>query len=78
MEACLGKTEARIETSHEQIDTEINTGLEEVEAMDLEANSEETEAVVEWQEIPNEEAAVGTIGALEDQHGDRHLAIGHR
>jgi hypothetical protein len=31
-EACLGKTEARIGTDQEQIDAEINTGLEEVKA----------------------------------------------
>jgi hypothetical protein len=46
MEVCLGKMEARIETGHEQIDTEIDIGLEEVEATNLEANPEERGAVV--------------------------------
>jgi hypothetical protein len=55
-EACLGKVETRIETGHEQIDTEINAGLEEVEVMDFEENPEETESIVEQQEIPKEEA----------------------
>jgi hypothetical protein len=50
--------EARIETSQEQNNTEIETDLEEVEATDLAANPEERKALVEWQEIPNEEAAV--------------------
>jgi hypothetical protein len=39
--------EARIETSQEQSNTEIETDLEEVEAMEMEANPEETEAMVE-------------------------------
>jgi hypothetical protein len=34
--------------------------------------------VAEHQEIPKEEAAVESIGALEDRYGDRHLAVGHR
>jgi hypothetical protein len=40
METCIGKTEAKIETDHEQINAKIQTGLEEVTAMGLEANSE--------------------------------------
>jgi hypothetical protein len=53
--ACLGKTEARIKTGQEKVNTEIKTDLEDVKATDLEANPEETEAVVERQEIPNKE-----------------------
>jgi hypothetical protein len=34
------------------------------------------EAVGEHQEVPNEEAAVETIGALEDRSGDRRPAVG--
>jgi hypothetical protein len=63
MMACLRKTEARIETGQEQSNTEIETNLEAAEATDLEANPEETEAVVERQEIPNEEAAVHSMRA---------------
>jgi hypothetical protein len=29
--------------------------------MDLEANPEETEAIVEWQEIPNEETTIHSM-----------------
>jgi hypothetical protein len=35
-------------------------------------------SVAEQQEVPKEEAAVETIGALEDRCGDRHLALGRR
>jgi hypothetical protein len=50
--------------------------LDKMDTTDLEANPEETEAVVERQEIQNEEAAVGTFRALEDRYGDRHVAVG--
>jgi hypothetical protein len=36
--ACLGKTEARIQTGQEEINAEIKTDMEDVEATDLEAN----------------------------------------
>jgi hypothetical protein len=49
VKACLVKTEARIETSREQSNTEIKTDVEKVEATDLEANPEETEALVQRQ-----------------------------
>jgi hypothetical protein len=52
MMACLEKTEVRIETD-----------LAEVEATDLEANPVETEAIVERQGIPHEEAAVHSMKA---------------
>jgi hypothetical protein len=38
MDVSLGKMEANIETGHEPREAEIKTGLEEVKAMDLEAN----------------------------------------
>jgi hypothetical protein len=41
----------------------------------LEANSEGKDAAGEQQEVPDEEAAVETIGALKDQYGDRRLAV---
>jgi hypothetical protein len=59
----------------EEIKIVMETGLEEVKAMDLEANPEEIDAVAEHQEVPNKEAAVETIGALEDQSGDQQLAV---
>jgi hypothetical protein len=44
--------------------------------MDLRANPEETESKSDHQGVSNEEVSMETIGALEDQHGDRHLAAG--
>jgi hypothetical protein len=46
MMACLRKMEARIETSQDQSNTEIEMDLEAVEAMDSEANPGEKEVVV--------------------------------
>jgi hypothetical protein len=61
MIACLRMTEVSIETGQEHSNTGIQTDLEKVEAMDLEANSEETETTVEQQEIPNGKAAVDSM-----------------
>jgi hypothetical protein len=44
----------------------------------VEANPEEKETVAEQREVPKEEAAVETIGALKKRYGDRHLAVGRR
>jgi hypothetical protein len=44
---CLGKSETWTETGQEPMGAEIKTGLGGVKVMDLEANSEETEATVE-------------------------------
>jgi hypothetical protein len=52
--------------------------LNELDTTDLEALPEEKETLAEQQEIPNEEAEVGTVGALEDRYGVRFLAVGHR
>jgi hypothetical protein len=53
--------------------------LNRVDTTDLKANGlKNSEAVTVHQEVPNEEAAVQTIGALEDRYRDRHLAVGHR
>jgi hypothetical protein len=41
-----------------------------VEATDFEANPVEIESESENQEVCKEEAAVETIGALEDRYGD--------
>jgi hypothetical protein len=60
----MQKDGAGIETGQEPTEAESKAGLEEVKAMDLEVNPEETEAVVEQQEIPNEEAILETTGAL--------------
>jgi hypothetical protein len=50
-----------------------------METTDLEVNPEEIESESEHQGVPKEEAAVETIGALEDRYVDQHLAVGrHR
>jgi hypothetical protein len=52
--------------------------LDKMDTTDFEANREESEAVTVYQEVPNEEAAVETVGALEDGYRDQHLAVGRR
>jgi hypothetical protein len=42
----------------------------------MKANPGELQSVAMHQKVPNEEAMVETIGALEEQYGDRHLAVG--
>jgi hypothetical protein len=69
----------RIETGQEPVEAEIKISLIQVEATDLEANPEEKDTVAEQQEVPKEETAMKTFGALKKRHGDRHLAVGrHR
>jgi hypothetical protein len=41
----------------------------------LEANPE-IESDAAHKEVPKEEAAAKTVGALKKRHGDRHLAVG--
>jgi hypothetical protein len=74
--ACLWKMEANIETGQESREAESKTDMEKV-YVGLEVNWEKSEAAVEHQEVPKEEAMVETIGTLEDQHGDHRLAKGH-
>jgi hypothetical protein len=50
--------------------TEMKTGMEEVKTKDLKASSEEVEAIVEHQRVPDKEATVETTRALEDRCGD--------
>jgi hypothetical protein len=47
-------------------------------AMDLETNPEETEAIVEHQEIFNKEDSVETVGALKDRSSGQELAMGYQ
>jgi hypothetical protein len=67
----LERTEVRIETDQEQIEAEIKTGLVEVEATDLKANSEEMKSVMKRPQWKVSEP-------LKDRYGDRHLAVGRR
>jgi hypothetical protein len=44
-----------------------------------ELNTEDMKSKVEHQEVPTEEAAVKSLGAMKKQHRGRHLAAGrHR
>jgi hypothetical protein len=52
--------------------------LNKMDTTDLEANREKSEAVAVRQEVPNKEAEVETILALEDRYGDRRLTVGRR
>jgi hypothetical protein len=52
--------------------------LYKMDTTDLEANRENSEAVTMHQEVPNEEAEVETVGALEDRYRDQNLDIGRR
>jgi hypothetical protein len=44
----------------------------------MEANQEEMESTMKYEEVPKEEAAVESSGAMKKQHGDLDLAIGCR
>jgi hypothetical protein len=78
---------AEIKAAHEKMMVIIKAGLEEMEAAmetnkgevnatDFASNPKEKEAVEKHQDVLNEEAAMETIGTLEDRYGDRHLAVG--
>jgi hypothetical protein len=70
--------ESRIEAGQEPGEAEIKTCLVEVEATDLEANSEDKQTIAEQQEVSKEETAVKTVRALKKWYGDWHLAVGCR
>jgi hypothetical protein len=63
---------------------EVESQLEKMEAClgktatYLEANPEEKESVMVHEEVPKEEAAVETFGALKERYRDRHLALRRR
>jgi hypothetical protein len=44
----------------------------------MKENPEEMKSVAEHQEVSKEEAAIGTIGALEDRYGKQHLPVEHQ
>jgi hypothetical protein len=57
---------------------EADVSSEEMEATNLEATPEETEAAVEWQELSKEETYFDNIGSLKDQCQDRCLVVRRR
>jgi hypothetical protein len=94
MDIHLARTEAnqeeiivKMDTHQESMRASINAWRKETtacqEAMEAcldskEPTSLEVVSEVEHEEVPKEEAAVKTVGALKKRHLDRHLAIGHR
>jgi hypothetical protein len=81
----LAKVEAKVEAHHERMVAKMDIQLEKMEAclgateaVDLEANPEEIESEVEYEEVPKEEAAVETFRALEKWRGDQYLAVRFR
>jgi hypothetical protein len=52
--------------------------LNKMDTADLDDNWEKSEAVAEQHDDPKEEAAEKIVGALEDRHEGRNLAVGHR
>jgi hypothetical protein len=80
-EVCLEKAKAnpeKIKAGLEEMETAgfvYKERLNKMDTVDLEANREKLEAVVEHREAPKEEATVETFGALKKRYGDRHIAI---
>jgi hypothetical protein len=58
------------------MEAKIKPDSEEINAKESEANHGKTEVTAEHQDVPNEETMAETTGALEDQFGEWHLAIG--
>jgi hypothetical protein len=73
------ETLTKLHSHHEGMMARTDSQPEKMEATDFEANSDEIESESEHEEVPKEEAAVESTGALEDRYGDRNLAAGrHR
>jgi hypothetical protein len=70
--ACQEATEAcqeKAKTGQEEVEAVVDVFEErfyQMDTTDLEANQENLDTVVEHQEVPKEEAAVKTLGALEN------------
>jgi hypothetical protein len=75
MKACLGKTEARLQTFQEEIEAEFMPELEEMNVIESEANQEKIEAVAEYQQVPYEEAVVEIVGAPQNRYGDQQQRL---
>jgi hypothetical protein len=69
MKANQGKMMAKLDDHHERMTARMDAQLE---------KTEETESESTHQEVPKEEAAVETFGALKERYGDRHLAVERR
>jgi hypothetical protein len=67
-----------MQTVQEEIEAEVMPELEDMNVTESEANQAKKEVVAEHQQVPNEEAAVETIGAPEDRYGDQQPPKKHR
>jgi hypothetical protein len=74
------KLMAIMKTNKEQITAKMDDWIEGMEECvgKLAVNPQKSDAIVEHQEVPTEEASVKLIIALKKRHGDRHLAVGCR
>jgi hypothetical protein len=64
----IGCLASRMDSHHEELKARMYANLEQM-------TTTESEAVSEHQKVPNENAAMEKIGALEDRYGDQHLAV---
>jgi hypothetical protein len=78
MKAHIGSLSPRMDGHHDEMMAIMKACIGATEACleKREPTPEEIEVVAEHQEIPNEQHAVETIGALADRSGDRQPAVG--
>jgi endo-1,4-beta-D-glucanase Y len=69
---------AKLDDHDERMRAKMDAWIEGMEECvgKLEANPEKSVVVSGHQETPKEEAPVQTSGALKEQYGDLHLAVG--
>jgi hypothetical protein len=76
--SCIYVNQEKAEACDQEMMVIMETCLGQMKAMNLEASPEEIESEVEHEEVPEEEAAVETLGALKKWYGARDLAVGCR
>jgi hypothetical protein len=70
---------AKLDGHHERMTARTDSQLEKMNAsLEKMGVTEEIEPESTHQEVPKEEAAVETFGALKERYRDRHLAVGSR
>jgi hypothetical protein len=65
MERLLAKVQAKMDSLIKEMIAEIKAGHGKMKAI-MKASLEEMKSVADYQEVPNEKAAVETVRALED------------
>jgi hypothetical protein len=71
MKSQMGSLASQIEANQKEMIVKVVAWID-----GMDASQEKSDTIVEHQEVPNKEATVESIGALVDQYGDLHLAIG--